>query len=858
MRSIQRFGTARPLPFVILTAVAWIVTAGVAAFIAASVLQTSLADLLPQSLGTMTATACLLVVMRRWGWLRAAGVTALGSRRLWLVTAGLTVFAVAAYELAFFGKIVLPLSTSGSPGAAQVILLRNTVVGIVEEILFRGFLLYALVRVWGNTRRGTLTAVAVPALIFGLTHILQMLAGNPLDDTLMTILNAFVGGLWYGSLVLLGGSLWPAVLIHAATNASVQIGAASLATFDPTVANYAVATAAELPLVIAGLWLLLRKVPASPSAKRREGAGEPSTDVSTMARLLLLLSLTGTFFLAGCAGGADSPPARVPNVTPGIGTTLAAAEPVAVPQGCTVFTVAKGDQVFFGGNDDYINPDSYYWVDPGGAKGYGAIWIGTPDNVQQGVNEKGLAYDANGLPRVDVNPHSERILVSGDYNSYPIHILRECATVEEVIAWASSHRWHSYMHDQMQFADASGDAVIISPGPDGELAFTRKPAGDGFLVSTNFNVANPSHGYGQDSRYETVQRLLGRLVSQEGNLSTQDVASVLDAVHVGGGTSWTIESLLADLPNGVLYLYYFHQFDKPVTLNVAQEIAHPRRPGPLSALFPEDVQREALRRYERIQSSASRCQSWAKAWLVVVLAGLALLGIYSAQTRRRVTFWLPTVTILGPLGLLVWLVAGRRLQPRGWQRTLVEATGDVAPTVVALMIMPVALILVPGALGSDALQVGCIFILPLLVGWLTFQGPLLALLAKRGYLRTLGRRLAHAVVAANLGMGGIFAIGMPLISKSASICPILPLSLSTVVLWWAIAVLGALAGGLVLWLFETWAVQRGFQAWSVLTSGEGEARFASWRKLRGWVLLSYVALVGGVVLSTFLQRLLSA
>ena len=36
-----------------------------------------------------------------------------------------------------------------------------------------------------------------------------------------------------------------------------------------------------------------------------------------------------------------------------------------VPSKCSVFTLAKGDQVFFGGNDDYIHPDSYYWVDPG-------------------------------------------------------------------------------------------------------------------------------------------------------------------------------------------------------------------------------------------------------------------------------------------------------------------------------------------------------------------------------------------------------------------------------------------------------------------------------------------------------------
>jgi hypothetical protein len=28
--------------------------------------------------------------------------------------------------------------------------------------------------------------------------------------------------------------------------------------------------------------------------------------------------------------------------------------------GCTVFTAAKGKKVFFGGNDDWITPDSYY------------------------------------------------------------------------------------------------------------------------------------------------------------------------------------------------------------------------------------------------------------------------------------------------------------------------------------------------------------------------------------------------------------------------------------------------------------------------------------------------------------------
>jgi membrane protease YdiL (CAAX protease family) len=316
MRSIQRFATARPLPFVILATVAWIVTAGVAAFLAAWALQMPMAELLPQSLGTLTATACLLVVMGRWRWLRAAGVTALGGRRLWLTTAGLTVYGVVAYQVAFFGGIALNISSSWGSGGAQSIFARQAVVGVAEELLFRGFLLYALVRVWGDSRRGLLAAVTVPALIFGLAHAPQVLAGNPIDDTLMTMLNCLVAGLWYGVLVLVGGSVWPAVLIHAASNASFQIATLGVSGFDPTVADYAVATAAELPLVVAGLWLLLRRVPGSIPTERREWVAKASMSASILTRLLLLLSLAGTLFLAGYAGETASTPTRAPSATP--------------------------------------------------------------------------------------------------------------------------------------------------------------------------------------------------------------------------------------------------------------------------------------------------------------------------------------------------------------------------------------------------------------------------------------------------------------------------------------------------------------------------------------------------------------
>lgn len=520
----------------------------------------------------------------------------------------------------------------------------------------------------------------------------------------------------------------------------------------------------------------------------------------------------------------------------------------------TVFAVSKGDGVFFGGNHDYNNPDTFYWVEPGDDEDYGVIWIGAPGNVQQGVNEVGLAYDSNGLPEVGVNAHPERSPVTGGSNSYPMRILHECATVEEVIEWVQTHQWYPAMNDQKQFADASGDTVILSPGPNGELIFTLKSPGDGYLVSSNFNVTYPSHGYGYPcSRYETAQEMLGQLLDQESELTAQDAANVLDAVHQEGGTNWTVESLVADLPNGLIYLTYFHQFDEPVVLNVAEEIANPRPSGLLSELFPAGVRQEAADRYHRIQANADRCRWVGMLWVPGVLACLVLLLALSlvkkkgTGERRGLVFWVPVVTVLGPLGFLIWLIVGRGRQMGTWRAALVEATGGVTPTVVAYGVYLALVVLVPTALSSELVQLVLLFGLPLIIGWLAFQGPLLALASKRSYLSTLGQRLPQVLVAATLGMAGIHVVTSLLVKNSTQIC-------CSIGALWAIVVLGALVGGVLLFVHEIWAVKRGFQAWSVLARGEGQVLTPSWRELGWWIPLSFALLLGSLVLSVILQQ----
>jgi hypothetical protein len=520
----------------------------------------------------------------------------------------------------------------------------------------------------------------------------------------------------------------------------------------------------------------------------------------------------------------------------------------SITSGCSVITVSKGNQVFFGGNDDYINPDSYYWVDPGSATKYGAIWIGKPDNVQQGVNEKGLAYDANGVPRADVNPHLERKPALGGYSYYPIQILHECATVKEVIEWVNTHRWHTYMHDQLHFADASGDAVIISAGKDGELVFTRKPPGDSFLVSTNFNVANPSSGNYPCDRYETATKRLSELVKLEGDLTAAEATAVLQAVSTAGGSSWTLESLVADLPHGLVYLYYFRQFDKPVVLSVADEIANPRPQGPLSKLFSEEVQQEATRRYQQALSKQGICAWITKTWACMLIISLIVIIVLSLRKPRSLLYWLPVTIILGPIALLVKLISGQKKITPQAQFALLEATGNIPAIAVVYLLFLMVLIILPQAQTNSLLQAMFIFILPLLLGWLFYQGPLLAIAARQGYIRTLGQRLPAAWVVANLGVAGLNSLAPRLLKWISNTCSVMNLSVWSYGSIWVVVVAGACLGLLLILLYEVWATYHGYRALSVLASGSGEVNSPTWRRLWWWILLSYVLLASSIIL----------
>jgi len=272
--------------------------------------------------------------------------------------------------------------------------------------------------------------------------------------------------------------------------------------------------------------------------------------------------------------------------------------PPTTTHSCTIFAASFGDTVLFGNNEDYTNPETYYWINPPDEENYGGLFFGF-DNLfpQGGVNEKGLCYDGNALPPTPMNSHPELPTPPGQFIFL---VMQKCSTVEEVINLIQSYYWgDGSLNCQIHFADATGDAVVISASADGEFAFTRKEKRDGYLVSTNFNLANPSNRIGAPPcrRYDTAVAMLEE-IRDEDDLTIAYFKSILDAVHTESSSVNTQYSNIFDLRNGIIYVYYFHQFDEVVELNLAEELARGAHSAPIRDLFSQETVDKASAKYQ--------------------------------------------------------------------------------------------------------------------------------------------------------------------------------------------------------------------------------------------------------------------
>lgn len=257
MEAVRAFSRRKPVLFVLVLLAAWMILVSAIAGLTGHFLKRPLADPLVQSAGTLAATLLFLTGVYRLGWLRETGITSLGILPAWIGTMFVSVYVLGAGFLAYFGDFSFEVGTLLHP-EAWPILLQGVRAGFVEEVIYRGIILYVLVSAWGKTKRGLVIAVILQAALFALPHALQFLAGVDPASAISNVLATFIFGLWTGLLAIAASSVWPAIFLHAASNAFTLIKGLSSAWITPYYMGYFRGALAELPLVLIGTWIVLK------------------------------------------------------------------------------------------------------------------------------------------------------------------------------------------------------------------------------------------------------------------------------------------------------------------------------------------------------------------------------------------------------------------------------------------------------------------------------------------------------------------------------------------------------------------------------------------------------------------------
>lgn len=529
-------------------------------------------------------------------------------------------------------------------------------------------------------------------------------------------------------------------------------------------------------------------------------------------------------------------------------------QPAVFPGSCTTFFAQIGNTSFFGNNEDYSNPNTVVWVVPSSEDSYGGIYFGYQEGAPQGgINEKGLAFDGLALPPYPMNDHPDLPNVSRNSTHLWREIMAKSANLEEAITIATSYNWADPTPHQVLFADKAGNAAVIGPGMDGEVAVTRKTVGDGYLVATNFNVADPNN---TEScwRYDTATDMLAK-IRNEDDLTEKAVQNILDAVHVEGDINNTLYSNVFDLNTGTVYLVYWHQFAEVVTLNVEEEIASAPPVRSIRDLFTEKTVTSAETEYGRYTGEIPYAEeNYLLGWYA--LAGLVFLfflwDIFSKKVPRTGLnlYWGLALVISGVIGFAGYWFSYRKPYNARSEKLydLTRATGAAAISATGyassflIMLLFFYFFFPQGSSGITAL------LIPFIISLLLFRSPLLTMLTRGKYSSLVVRAILTELISTISAIASVIYIDSVLKTAYPNAT-----TLDNPIFFGKITAY-ALVSFIVIFPFHLWLARKGYPLWiegfdpqGEFVQPESEIKILPFKKGWPFLLISIALLVLAVV-----------
>jgi hypothetical protein len=110
---------------------------------------------------------------------------------------------------------------------------------------------------------------------------------------------------------------------------------------------------------------------------------------------------------------------------------------------------------------------------------------------------------------------------------------------------------------------------------------------------------------------------------------------ILDAVHREGASYNTIFSYVADPHERILHLYYFHQFDEVVALDLDEELSRGERELEIRTLFSQRTRDRAAHELAQYRTSGSSANASILAVALAAVTALAVLTVVGVAWHRK-------------------------------------------------------------------------------------------------------------------------------------------------------------------------------------------------------------------------------
>lgn len=246
-------------------------------------------------------------------------------------------------------------------------------------------------------------------------------------------------------------------------------------------------------------------------------------------------------------------------------------------QACTIVMTARSGLILFGNNEDWSERKTKMWFEPGENGEYGRVCFGFSRDfgfAQGGMNEKGLAIDANALRPTGWESEPGKPPFPDNLMDY---ILAHCATLDDVIQLFTKYNSSSLARARFPVADATGASMVVE-WADGKVRFIKR-TGD-FQIATNFVIHPVPDGPYPCWRYNKANNIFKKM----DRIAVEEVRQVLDATHQEGQYP-TVYSNIYDLKKRTFILYHFHDFEKPLHFNLMDELEKGRRSVDIPSLF---------------------------------------------------------------------------------------------------------------------------------------------------------------------------------------------------------------------------------------------------------------------------------